>query len=70
MALKIRELAAWMEIASLKIWKDSPPWIASRVVQLVRIQRTTSDHCLMRKNNELAPIIGILIIKEKYVKSR
>jgi len=50
MTLKIQEAVVWIRIVSLRIWKDAAPWIASWVVQLVRIHGTTSGHCLMRKN--------------------
>lgn len=35
MTLKIWEATTWIRIASLNISKDTTPWIASRVVQLI-----------------------------------
>jgi hypothetical protein len=64
MTLKIWEVASWISIVSLKIWKDAAPWIASRVVQLVRTQETAFGHYLRSKNYELAPMIGNLGIIE------
>jgi len=40
--MEIWEATTWVRIASLKIWNDATLWIASRVVQLVRTQGTTS----------------------------
>jgi len=39
------KVAAWIMIASQKIWKDAEPWIVSRVIQLVETRETaTSGH--------------------------
>ena len=64
MTLKIWEVATWIRIVSLKMWKAATPWITSRVVQLERTHETTVGHCLRSKNYELTPMIGILGIIE------
>lgn len=47
MTLKIWEATTWIRIASLNISKDTAPWIASWVVQLIRTHETTSIHMLL-----------------------
>jgi len=50
MTLKIWEATTWIRTASLNIWKDTTPWIAIWVVQLIRTHGTSSNHCLRSKN--------------------
>lgn len=57
--MEIWEVAVWIRIASLEIWKDAMYWIATRVVQLVRTHVTTIGHCLRSKNYELAPMVKV-----------